>query len=149
MYGTIGTKAPDLKFAEWLEADGSKADRELTLTNLGLGQKPLLLYCFQSWCPGCHSHGFPTLQRILANKPKDLGVAVIQTVFEGHDVNTFDKLVETRQQYDLPVPFIQDNGKDASDGRPQTMIAYQTGGTPWFISIDESGIVTYNDFRLQ
>ena len=74
---------------------------------------------------------------------------MIQTVFEGHDVNTFEKLVETRKQYDIEVPFIQDSGANAPDGRPQTMVAYQTGGTPWFIAIDKSGIVTYNDFRLQ
>ena len=24
--------------------------------------KVVYLYFFQSWCPGCHRHGFPTLQ---------------------------------------------------------------------------------------
>ena len=32
--------------------------------------KVIYLYCFQSWCPGCHKHGFPTLKG-LSTKFKD------------------------------------------------------------------------------
>ncbi|MGK0296329.1 MAG: hypothetical protein ACI884_002506 [Ulvibacter sp.] len=71
----------------------------------------------------------------------------VQTVFEGHDSNTFEKMVETQKQYDLKIPFGHDAG---NDGKSQSnmMKNYQTGGTPWFLFIDKHDNVVYSDFHL-
>lgn len=84
----------------------------LAQDQLGTGLK--VIYCFQHWCPGCHSAGFPTLQRLLPElAPLDIGLAVVQTVFEGFEENTFDRLRQTQQRYELALPF----GHDAIPGR--------------------------------
>lgn len=41
-------------------------------------------------------------------KDKGFGFAVIRTVFEGADVNTFDKLRLNQERYGLAIPFGQD-----------------------------------------
>jgi hypothetical protein len=58
--GIIGKPATELKVAKWLanveNPDGLK---------LAAIDAPLIyLYNFQSWCPGCHSHGFPTMKAV-------------------------------------------------------------------------------------
>ena len=147
--GIEGRPAPDFHLAQTLAADGTPAAAPLTLASLTGRHK--LLYCFQSWCHGCHESGFPTLARVVAafaDRPGDLSVAVIQTVFEGFEENTFEALLQTRQRYDLRVPFAHDPGKGIESNSSQVMRAYRSGGTPWFILIGPDGRVLFNDFRL-
>lgn len=136
-------KAPELRVAHWIDGDGQPR-APLILAELGPGYK--VLYCFQHWCPGCHSTGFPTLKKLIAAlSAKRFGFAVVQTVFEGEEVNTPERLRETQLLYDLHVPF----GHDAAvDGSPTVMRDYRTGGTPWFIVISPTGEVVYGGFRL-
>ena len=48
-------------------------------------------------------------------------------------------------RYNLSIP----TGQSGSDGtRSSLMQAYRTGGTPWTIIIDKSGVVRYNDFFI-
>jgi hypothetical protein len=55
---------------------------------------------------GCHRHGFPTFVTLAGElRDKGVGLAAIQTVFEGSEVNTFDRLRENQRRYGLPVPF--------------------------------------------
>ncbi len=83
-------QAPELRVSHWIGADGFDIE-PLKLADLGSGYK--ILYCFQHWCPGCHAHGFPTLRNLVDNLADDgVGFAVVQTVFEGADANTVDKL---------------------------------------------------------
>tara|TARA_R110000868_G_scaffold252529_6_gene509211 strand:+ start:7712 stop:7861 length:150 start_codon:yes stop_codon:yes gene_type:complete len=35
----------------------------------------------------------------------------IQTVFEAHNTNTYDKILEIQKQYDLRVPLYHDQGE--------------------------------------
>lgn len=135
--------APELRVAHWIDGDG-KSRAPLTLADLGHGYK--VLYCFQHWCPGCHSTGFPTLKRLIeALSPRGVGFAAVQTVFEGEDVNTPERLRETQLHYDLDVPF----GHDAAvDGYPTVMRDYHTGGTPWFIVINPASEAIYGGFEL-
>lgn len=73
--------ATELRVPHWIDAKGN-ARNPLKLAELGNGFK--VLYLFQAWCPGCHSHGFPTLKRLVdAMTPHGFGFAAIQTVFEG------------------------------------------------------------------
>lgn len=139
-------QAPELRVREWIDADGNLRSQPLKLADLGPGYK--VIFSFQHWCPGCHSHGFPTL-RLLHDGLKDAGVgfAVIQTVFEGAEVNTFDKLRVEQVKYDLPVPFGQDVPPDGAE-LPTFMADYRTGGTPWFTVIDPEGQIVYAGFQL-
>lgn len=135
--------APELRVPYWIDADG-KQRAPLKLAELGEGYK--VIYCFQAWCPGCHSRGFPTLKKLVdALSGKSFGFAVVQTVFEGEAQNTSEKLSEMQNKYDLRIPF----GHDPANGRyPSIMEDYRTAGTPWFILIDPKGEVIFNDFGL-
>lgn len=138
--------APELRVNVWIDANGQPLDTQLRLADLGAGYR--VIYCFQHWCPGCHSHGFPTLSILHDNlKDKGVGFAVIQTVFEGADTNTFDKLLVNQQKYGLSIPF----GHDLPAGGaqlPSFMEDYRSGGTPWFTVINAAGHVVYADFQL-
>lgn len=145
MYGVQGGAAPELRVPNWIDESG-QARPPLTLQELGARYRVLFFY--QHWCSGCHSRGFPTLLALVAaKKAVDVGFAVVQTVFEGVEVNTLDQLVQDQSRYGLRIPF----GHDAisADGRyPTTMIDYRTGGTPWFVVIDPAGTVIENGFTL-
>jgi thiol-disulfide isomerase/thioredoxin len=139
-------QAPELRVNDWIDGDGVLMKQPLRLKDLGDGYK--ILYCFQDWCPGCHSGGFPTL-RILFDRLKDkgFGFAVIQTVFEGAETNTFDKLRINQEKYGLNVPFGHDL-PPKGESHPTFMEDYRSGGTPWFTVIDPDGGVVFADFRL-
>lgn len=138
--------APELRVREWIGADGKQLDTPITLSDLGLG--PKILFAFQHWCRGCHLHGFPTLQRLHAGLAKrGVGFAVIQTVFEGEQENTFEKLRTNQLKYGLPVPFGHDPLMEGAR-LPTFMEDYHTRGTPWFSVIDARGTVVFSDFHL-
>jgi len=146
-YGIAGYKAPELLVDLWIDAEG-KPIEPIKLSDFN--GKFKVLYCFQSWCPGCHSRGFPALQKMtkaLEGNDKIVFLA-IQTVFEGHEANTYDKMEETQKQYHLKIPFGHDPGDQSSYGRSKTMYHFRTGGTPWFIFIDQNNHVVFNDFHL-
>lgn len=145
--GIAGLSAPPLGDVRWIDESGG--DRgPLTLADLGQGFK--ILFFFQHWCPGCHSHGFPTFVRLAQDLGhKGIGLAAIQTVFEGSDVNTFDRLRENQQRYGLRVPFGHAVADPASSNAlPAIMEAYRSGGTPWFVVIAPDGRVVYDGFEL-
>jgi hypothetical protein len=82
-------------------------------------------------------------------RDKGVGLAAIQTVFEGSEVNTFDRLRENQRRYGLRVPFGHAVADSASVGAvPAIMEAYRSGGTPWFVVIAPDGRVVYDGFRL-
>lgn len=139
-------KAPEFNVKQWIDAEGHKT-KPIHLSDYK--GKFKILYCFQSWCPGCHSKGFPTL-KIMVDALKDkenIQFLAVQTVFEGFDVNTYDKMVETQKQYDLKIPFGHDAGTD-ENSQSHIMTNYKTGGTPWFIFIDKHDNVVFEDFGL-
>jgi len=139
-------EAPELRVSDWIDEDGAPTDGPVRLADLGAGHR--ILYCFQHWCPGCHSHGFPTL-RYLHDKLGDrgFGFAAIQTVFEGSETNTIDKLRANQLQYELKIPFGHDV-PPAGEHLPTFMQDYRSGGTPWFTVIDPDGHIVHADFRL-
>ena len=143
--GIVGHQAPELRVSYWIDGSGEKRN-PLTLAELGVGYK--ILFFYQHWCPGCHLHGFPRLKRLITHlENRGVGFAVIQTVFEGNEENTVDKLALDQERHHLHIPF----GHDASVGNnhpSNTMQDYATGGTPWFVLIDPKGLVIYNDFLL-
>ena len=96
-------KAAEFNVKHWIGADGNKIEQVKLSDFKG---KFKVLYCFQSWCPGCHSRGLPALKNMvdaLADNDAVVFLA-IQTVFEGFEANTYDKMLETQKQYDLKKP---------------------------------------------
>ena len=147
-YGIEGQKAPELTTdIEWVDGSGVEIAPIQLADYKG---KFKVLYGFQSWCPGCHSRGLPALEKMVeALKDNDEVVFfALQTVFEGESVNTKAKMLETQKKYDLPIPFGHDTGSNATRNRSSTMYNYRTGGTPWFIFIDQNDTVVFNDFHL-
>lgn len=146
-YGIEGFEAPELLVDKWVDGEGKKTG-PLKLSDFD--GKFKVIYCFQSWCPGCHSIGFPALQQMTGNL-KDRGQVIflaVQTVFEGHEANAYDKILETQKQYGLKIPFGHDPGDESSNNRSKIMYSYRTGGTPWFIFIDLKNKVVFNDFHI-
>lgn len=143
-YGIEGQPAPELRVPEWLENTDGKA---LQLADI---DEPLIvLYNFQSWCPGCHSHGFPAIVALregLRERGLDDQVrfVAIQTVFEGHDVNTAEKARESVARHGLTdIALGQDSGHP-----PTIMEDYRTGGTPWTVIIGPDRRVLHNNFQF-
>ncbi len=144
--GLTGHPAPELDVGYWIDGDGEPASFSIK-ENAG---KWIFLKCFQNWCPGCHSSGFPTLQRFSSEfygHPK-VAIAGIQTVFEGFRSNTQDDVRKLQLRYELPNVMGHDAGNPDAERRPDTMIKYRTGGTPWLILIDPEGTVAFNDFHV-
>jgi thiol-disulfide isomerase/thioredoxin len=139
-------KAPELRVTDWVDAHGKRIGPIRLADYKG---KFKVIYCFQSWCPGCHSKGLPDLKKMveaLADNPNLVFLAV-QTVFEGHETNTNAKMLEVQEQYGIKIPFGHDAGADGAS-RSTLMTDYQTGGTPWFIFIDQRNNVVFSDFHL-
>lgn len=139
-------KAPEFEVKQWIDADGNKIN-PIKLSDFE--GKFKVVYCFQNWCPGCHSRGLPSLQKMVDALKENNKVTflAIQTVFEGHNANTYDKMVETQKQYDLKIPFGHDAGDDG-ESTSNIMKNYRTGGTPWFIFINEHDHIVFADFHL-
>jgi len=141
-----GPQAPELRVQHWIGGDGDRLDLPLKLSDIGGG--PKILFAFQHWCRGCHLHGFPTLQRLhRALESRGVGFAVVQTVIEGAQENTFEKLRVNQLQYGLPVAFGHDEPPPGAPF-PTLMGDYHTRGTPWFVVIDAHGHIVFSDFHL-
>ena len=138
--------AKEFEVNQWIDAEGISTEAIKLSDFKG---KFKVVYCFQHWCPGCHSKGLPDLKQMVdALKGKnDIAFVAIQTVFEGFESNTYNKIVATQKQYELKIPFGHDAGKDGKS-RSIIMQNYQTGGTPWFIFIDKEDKVVFSDFHV-
>lgn len=147
IYGIGCQKAPEWKINDWVDGDGKKI-KPIKLSDYK--GKFKIIYCFQSWCPGCHSIGLPSLQALTeALKDNDnVKFLAIQTVFEGESRNTYEKMLEVQKKYNLKIPFGQDNGDESTGNISNIMVNYKTGGTPWFIFIDQEDNVVFNDYHL-
>lgn len=145
--GIVGQPAPALENIRWIDENG---DERGPLSSDELGQGFRILFFFQDWCPGCHAHGFPTFVKLAKElRDKGIGLAAIQTVFEGTDVNTFDRLRENQRRYALHVPFGHTVADPVAEGAvPPIMEAYHSGGTPWFVVIAPDDRVIYDGFQL-
>ncbi len=141
--GIVGKSAPSWGVREWINLP----DKKTTLDIAEFKGKVVYLFCFQSWCPGCHSSGFPTLRTMIDRfqDADDVAFVAVQTVFEGFSTNTADRAWETAREYKLNIPV----GHSGTDNRRSVLMQrYRTGGTPWVVIIDKQGIVRYNAFRI-
>lgn len=137
--------APEINGSYWLDESGNERKDCYRISEFD--GKFKVFYFFQSWCPGCHKNGFPNLQKIYNAFSEDNQVQLlaIQTVFEGFNENSKDKLSVIQKTYGLKIPFGHDDGEGFGS---KTMLNYNSGGTPWFVLIDQSGIIRFSDFNL-
>jgi len=143
--GILGKKAPAITVDRWVSLPtGAKAP-----TPESLKGKVIYLYCFQSWCPGCHSSGFPTLQKVSTHfkDDKDVQCIAVQTVFEGFSSNTPQKALKMAKDYKLTGIPVGHSGTQTN--RSAIMSGFKTRGTPWTIIIGKDGIVKYNSFHIK
>lgn len=140
------SKAKEFEVNLWIDSNGNSAE---PIQLIDLKGKFKVLYCFQNWCPGCHSKGLPDLKKMVTalEQKQDIVFLAIQTVFEGFESNTYDKIAKVQKDYDLRIPFGHDAGKD-DKSVSNIMINYKTGGTPWFIFIDKEDNIVFSDFHL-
>lgn len=133
--GIVNKPAPPLSGVQWIGDAAEITEGEVTY-----------MFFFQSWCPGCHSHGFPTLKSLEAEFKDDVNFIAVQTVFEGFSTNTKSRAARVVKSFGLDIPV----GHDGSQGKPSKLLRrYRGGGTPWTIIIDRNGVVRFNGFRLQ
>lgn len=139
-------KANEFGVRNWINSQGEKID-EIKLEDLK--GKIKIVFCFQDWCPGCHATGFPSLKTIVdgLKDNKDVVILAIQTVFEGFEANTYDKIRENQLAYNLEIPFGHDAGAD-NKSQSILMNRFKVGGTPWFILIDKEDNILFEDFRI-
>lgn len=142
-HGIVGQPAPSLSVQDWINLPEGTSSIDVH----DLKGKVVYLYCFQSWCPGCHTSGFPTLKAVYDrfNDDDDVAFLLVQTTFEGEHVNTFARAKEVAKEYDLTIPLGQSGGEGR---RSPLMNSYRTRGTPWTILVDRNGIVRFNDFHI-
>jgi thiol-disulfide isomerase/thioredoxin len=142
--GISGNPAPKWDVPEWRQLPEGKESLDID----DFKDKVLYLFCFQSWCPGCHSRGFPTLQALIKKYEGDEQVAfvAVQTVFEGFGVNSSDRAWETARKYKLQIPI---GHSGSADKRSVLMQRYRTRGTPWTIIVDPEGRVVFDDFHIE
>ena len=142
--GIAGKPAPSLAVNEWINLPEGTAALDID----DLRGKVVYLYGFQSWCPGCHARGFPTLQKLIKHYEGDDSVAfvAVQTAFEGFSSNTPERAWSTARRYKLDIPV---GHSGSAEKRSELMRDYRTGGTPWTIIIDPEGVVRYNDFHIE
>jgi len=142
----LGKEAPKWDVGPWHQLPAGKTSLDIS----DFKGKVLYMYCFQSWCPGCHKRGFPTLQQVSKKYKDDDSVrfVVFQTVFEDRadkPVNTFENLKVIAKRYGLTMPFAQSGSRE---DRSKVMRAYRTGGTPWTVIIDKKGAIRYSAFSI-
>jgi len=144
--GIEGQLAPELEFDYWIDKDGKPSSFSVVESR----GKWVFLKCFQNWCPGCHSSGFPTLKAFSDefHEHPEVAIAGIQTVFEGYSSNTLEDVRALQLRYELPIVMGHDPGNQDGERLPGTMRNYRTGGTPWLILIAPDGRVVFNDFHV-
>lgn len=144
-HGIIGRPAPKWGVTEWYNLPAGKKTLDIT----DFEGRVVYLFGFQSWCPGCHSHGFPTLKQVEKrfHDDDDVVFIAVQTVFEGFGTNTAEAALEDVEEFGLDIPMGHDAGPD--NRHSTLMTRYRSGGTPWTVIIDPEGIVQFNGFRIQ
>ena len=146
--GIKGQGAPSLTVDKWIQLPGTVTAKSRKSVDIkDYRGKVVLMFFFQSGCSGCREFGFPTMKKMKARYNGDKGVAfvAIQTVNEGHSVNTPQRGLDMARKFELDGIAV---GHSDSRGEKSVFKAYKPGGTPWMVVVDKRGIVQYNDFFL-
>lgn len=121
--------------AAWSVSRWFPASAAVTLADLR--GRVVVVEAFQMLCPGCVQHGLPLAARIRAAFPTDdLVVIGLHTVFEHHSAMSDVSLAAFLHEYRLPFPVAVDR---PTGSLPETMRAWDLGGTPSTVLIDRAG----------
>ncbi len=132
--------APEWKVSKWLNGDpGPLASWKGRI---------VLIDFFQLWCPGCQQFSVPLFNHWQDKYGANENVVIvsIHTVFEGHDVQTEDKLREFIADNGIEHPVGLDAYGSPSDDYPITMKRFDTEGTPHVVIIDRNGDLSFSHF---
>lgn len=141
--GIKGEKAPPLGVTTWIQLPEGKE-------RLGIPDfkdEVLVVFCFQSTCLACEKREFPVLKQLVDEFEGTDGISfvAVQTPFEDYATNSELQLKPVAEEHGLDIPF----GHLAKTLDTYSInVAYQTGGTPWWIVIDRTGTVVFNDFTM-
>ncbi|MFT6386743.1 MAG: thiol-disulfide isomerase/thioredoxin [Cellvibrionaceae bacterium] len=111
-----GEIAPELQAPYSIDGKGKERAAFSVTVNR---KKWVYLKCFQHWCPGCHSIGFPGLKKLVSAFPNhdQLAVAAIQSTFKGFSTINLESLQKNQLRYDLDIPFGHDFGDSSAPYR--------------------------------
>jgi hypothetical protein len=86
-------------------------------------------------------------QQVFADDIKSghLQMVKIHTVFEGHKYQFNDRLKAYIKEKEIALPVGLDRHKDGSH-LPETMLSYNTRGTPETAVIDKDGVIRFQEF---
>ena len=95
--------------------------------------------------------GFPTLQKVTQafKNENQVKFFAVQTVFEGYNYKSQDKLRKNQLEWGLNIPMAHAAGDPQTHQIPAIMRKYRSGGTPWTVLIDPNGTVVYNHFHIE
>jgi len=124
-------KAPEFNVNRWVDGNGNTS-KPLRLSDFKGNFK--IIYCFKKMVTAVQHNSKITF-------------LAIQTVFEGFEANTYEKMLETQKKYNLNIPFGHDAGNDGKS-TSNIMKNYKTRGTPWFIFVDKHDNVVFENFHL-
>ncbi len=141
-HAAAGKPAPEWDLSGWLNGDGGSV--------AGNRGKVIVIDFFQLWCPGCNKFSGPLMkhwQQVFADEIKsgNLQMVKIHTVFEGHKYQNNDRLKAYIKEKQISLPVGLDRHKDGSH-LPETMLAYNTRGTPETAVIDKDGVIRFQQF---
>ena len=141
--GIQGLEAPPLGVTSWIQLPEDKE----TLDISDYRGKTVVMLLFQNTCEACQKRAFPTL-KILVDKFGDtekIAFLAIQTPFEDFLDNTESKIQSSAENFGLKIPF---GHLAKTPGFYSINAAYRTGGTPWWVIVNQQGKVDYNGFYL-
>ena len=88
-----------------------------------------------------------TLQRLhRALESRGVGFAVVQTVFEGAQENTFENCASISSSTAYLSPLVTTSRHRVHRSQRSWGLSYP--GTPWFVVIDADGHIVFSDFHL-
>ena len=132
--------APGWQVSEWINGDPGKLSDQKG--------KVVLIHFFQLWCPGCNDFSIPLFQEWdeKFGSRRDVTVVSIHTVFEGHDVQTPERLRSFVEEHGIRHPVGIDAYPSPGSEIPITMDRFETGGTPHVAIIDKQGLLRFTHF---
>lgn len=131
--------APEWAISEWINSEG------FTLSDMR--GKVVIIDFFQLWCPGCNKFSGPLMKKWKQKygDRKDIQFVAIHTVFEGHSQQTPKILRRYVKEKKITYPVGVDN-QVSGQRLPETMIRYNTRGTPEMAIIDKNGNIRFQHF---
>ena len=137
--GSSENQAPEWVISEWINSEG--------FTLFDMRGKVVIIDFFQLWCPGCNKFSGPLMKKWKQKygDRKDIQLVAIHTVFEGHSQQTPKILRQYVKEKNITYPVGVDD-QVSGQRLPETMIRYNTRGTPEMAIIDKEGKIRFQHF---